>query len=125
MSGGKSRFSFVTTLLNLGLYAGWTVLYFVSLSVRSVMFTSAQAEMASQGVVNYTLSISSPLFTVLKILMYAMPVVILLWAKGVLSADKKDLPQVDRRLLITAFAVDLLAGFIAVYDVLAGKLIFV
>ena len=123
--GGKSRFSFATTLLNLGLYAGWIVLYFVSLAVRSVMFTSAQTQMAAQGVVNYSLSISSPLFTVLKILIYAMPVVVLLWMRGVLKADKKELPQVDRRLLIAAFAVDVAAGVIAVFDVMAAQLIFV
>ena len=122
--GGKSRSSFFTTLLNLGLYAGWTVLYFVCLVVRSMMFASAQSQMAAQGVVNYSLSISSPLFTVLKILIYAMPVVILLWMRGVLKADKKELPQVDRRLQIAAFAVDVIAGVIAVYDVLAGQLIF-
>ena len=124
-AGGKSRFSFVTSLINLITYGGWTVLYFVCLSVRSVMFTSTQTEMAMQGVVNYSVSISSPLFTVLKVLVYLMPVVVLLWMKGVLGADKKGLPQVDRRLLIAAFAVDLLVGVIVIFDAVAAQLIFV
>ncbi|MBQ6118729.1 MAG: hypothetical protein IJK98_05820 [Clostridia bacterium] len=123
-NGGKSRFSFVTTLLNLGLYGGWTVLYFVCLTVRSMMFTGTQAEMASQGVLNYSVTISSPLFTVLKIMIYAMPVVLFLWMRGVLSAEKKQVPQLDKKLLIAAFAVDLLAGFIVIFDVLAAKLVF-
>lgn len=123
-ASGKSRFSFVTSLLNLITYGGWTVLYFVCLSVRSVMFNSTQAEMAMQGVANYSVSISSPLFTVLKVLVYLMPVVVLLWMKGVLSADKKGLPQVDRRLLIAAFAVDLLVGVLIIFDAVAAQLIF-
>ena len=122
--GGKSRFSFVTTVCNLILYGGWNVLYFVCLSVRSAMFTGTQTEMAAQGVANYSVTISSPLFTVLKILVYLMPVVLLLWMKGVLSADKKQLPQLDKRLLIAAFAVDLLAGFVVIFDVLAAGLLF-
>lgn len=122
--GGKSRFSFVTTVLNIVLYGGWTVLYFVCLTVRSMMFTGAQAEMASQGVAVYSVSISSPLFTALKILIYAMPVVLLLWMRGVLSAEKKQLPQLDKKLLIAAFAADLLAGIIVIFDVLAARLIF-
>ena len=122
--GGKSRFSFVTTVLNIVLYGGWTVLYFVCLTVRSMMFTGAQAEMASQGVAVYSVSISSPLFTALKIMIYAMPVVLLLWMRGVLSAEKKQLPQLDKKLLIAAFAADLLAGIIVIFDVLAARLIF-
>ena len=123
-SGGQSRFSFVTTWINLALYAGWTVMYFVCLSVRSVMFTSTQTEMAMQGVASYSVSISSPLFTVLKILIYLMPVVVLLWMKGVLSADKKGLPQVNRRLLIASFAADLVAGVVVIFDAVAAKLVF-
>ena len=122
--GGKSRFSFVTTVINIALYGGWSVLYFVCLAVRSMLFTGAQAEMASQGVAVYSVSISSPLFTVLKILIYAMPVVLLLWMRGVLSAEKKQLPQLDKKLLIAAFAADLLAGIIVIFDVLAARLIF-
>lgn len=122
--GGKSRFSFVTTVLNLVLYGGWTVLYFVCLTVRSMMFTGAQAEMASQGVAAYSVTISSPLFTALKYLIYAMPVVLLLWMRGVLSAEKKQVPQLNKKLLIAAFAVDLLAGVIVIFDVLAAKLVF-
>ncbi len=122
--GGKSRFSFVTTVLNLAVYGVWTVLYFVCLTVRSMMFTGAQAEMASQGVTNYSVTISSPLFTVLKIMVYAMPVILLLWMRGVLSAEKRELPQINKKLLIAAFAVDLLVGFIVIFDVLAAKLIF-
>ena len=122
--GGKSRFSFVTTVINLVLYGGWSVLYFICLSVRSAMFNSAQVEMAAQGVQNYSVTISSPMFTVLKIMIYAMPVVLLLWMGGVLSAEKKQVPQLDKKLLIAAFAVDLLAGFIVIFDVLAARLVF-
>ena len=122
--GGNSRFSFVTTVINLILYGGWSVLYFICISARSAMFTGAQAEMAAQGVQNYSVTISSPLFTVLKIMIYAMPVVLLLWMRGVLSAEKKQVPQLDKKLLIAAFAVDLLAGFIVIFDVLAAKLVF-
>ena len=122
--GNVGRFSFVTTLLNLGLYGGWLIAYFISLGVRSAMFTSAQAEMAAQGVANYSVTISSPVFTVLKLLMYAMPVVLLLWMKGVLSADKKGLEPPDKKWLIAAFAVDLIAGFVVIFDVLAAQLVF-
>ena len=121
---GKSRFSFLTTALNLGIYAGWTVMYFVCLTVRSLMFTGTQTEMAAQGVENYSVTISSPLFIVLKILVYAMPAVLLLWMRGVLSAEKRNVPQPDKKLLVAAFAADLIAGFIIVFDVLAAKLVF-
>ena len=122
--GDVSRFSFVTTLLNLGLYGGWLIAYFISLTVRSMMFTSAQAEMAMQGVAAYSVTISSPVFTALKLLIYAMPVVVLLWMRGVLSADKKGLEPPDKKWLIAAFAADLTVGFVVVFDVLAAKLVF-
>ena len=122
--GDVSRFSFVTTLLNLGLYGGWLIAYFISLAVRSMMFTSAQAEMAMQGVAAYSVTISSPVFTVLKLLIYAMPVVVLLWMRGVLSADKKGLEPPDKKWLIAAFAADLTVGVVVVFDVLAAKLVF-
>ena len=124
VKGDVSRFSFVTTLLNLGLYGGWLIAYFISLAVRSMMFTSAQAEMAMQGVAAYSVTISSPVFTVLKLLIYAMPVVVLLWMRGVLSADKKGLEPPDKKWLIAAFAADLTVGFVVVFDVLAAKLVF-
>lgn len=124
VKGNVSRFSFVTTLLNLGLYGGWLIAYFISLAVRSMMFTSAQAEMAVQGVAAYSVTISSPVFTVLKLLIYAMPVVVLLWMRGVLSADKKGLEPPDKKWLIAAFAADLTVGFVVVFDVLAAKLVF-
>ena len=124
VKGDVSRFSFVTTLLNLGLYGGWLIAYFISLAVRSMMFTSAQAEMAVQGVAAYSVTISSPVFTVLKLLIYAMPVVVLLWMRGVLSADKKGLEPPDKKWLIAAFAADLTVGFVVVFDVLAAKLVF-
>ena len=124
VKGDVSRFSFVTTLLNLGLYGGWLIAYFISLAVRSMMFTSAQAEMAMQGVAAYSVTISSPVFTVLKLLIYAMPVVVLLWMRGVLSADKKGLEPPDKKWLIAAFAADLTVGFVVVSDVLAAKLVF-
>lgn len=124
VKGDVSRFSFVTTLLNLGLYGGWLIAYFISLAVRSMMFTSAQAEMAMQGVAAYSVTISSPVFTALKLLIYAMPVVVLLWMRGVLSADKKGLEPPDKKWLIAAFAADLTVGFVVVFDVLAAKLVF-
>lgn len=124
VKGDVSRFSFVTTLLNLGLYGGWLIAYFISLAVRSMMFTSAQAEMTMQGVAAYSVTISSPVFTVLKLLIYAMPVVVLLWMRGVLSVDKKGLEPPDKKWLIAAFGVDLMVGFIVVFDVLAAKLVF-
>ena len=124
VKGDVSRFSFVTTLLNLGLYGGWLIAYFISLAVRSMMFTSAQAEMAMQGVAAYSVTISSPVFTALKLLIYAMPVVVLLWMRGVLSADKKGLEPPGRKWLIAAFCADLIVGFVVVFDVLAAKLVF-
>ena len=121
--GKKNGFAFVMTLINLCLYAGWSVAYFICDICRNVMLANAQSQMAAQGFTEYTLVISSPVFTVLKVLLYLMPVVLIMWMAGVLSSDKKQLELPDKRLLIGACAVDIFTGILAVVDVFAVRLI--
>ena len=116
---GTSKPASVLTLLNLGVYGVWLVLYIVCTMIRASLFSQAQSQMAMSGQTQYTVTVSSPLFTALKFILYLLPVFALVWALVIRNEDKKEV-ICDKKLIIAALAVIICAAFTAFIDI--GKL---
>lgn len=121
---GDSPFLLISTIVNFALYAIWLVLYIICVVCRESMLDQAVSQMAMSGTTSYTVEISSPLFTVLRIMLYALPVVMLVWtvAIGLVSKKKKEL--CDSVFIIAAYAADFVAGTVAVIDIFAIRILF-
>lgn len=120
---GTSRPAAVFTLLNLILYGGWMIAYIVCTYIRAFVFSQAQTKMAMQGQLQYTVTVSSPVFTVLKIMLYLLPVFALAWAVIIKTEDKKAI-LCSKKLIIAALVVVICAAFTAFIDIGRTGLIF-
>lgn len=116
---GTSKPSTVLTLVNLGVYGAWLVAYIICTFVRASLFSQAQTRMAMQGQYQYTVTVSSPVFTALRVILYALPVLAVAWAIVINREDKKAV-ICDKKLLIATLVVVLCAAFTAFIDI--GKL---
>ena len=120
---GTSKPAAVLTLINLFVYAIWLIIYIVCTFIRASLFSQAQAQMALQGQYNYTVTVSSPVFVFLKVMLYVLPVLALAWAIVINRADKKNI-LCDKKLIIVALAVVVCAAFTAFVDIGRLGLIF-
>ena len=120
---GTSKSVSVLTILNLVLYGGWLILYFVCTIIRETVFNSTQARMASQGQMQYTITFSSPIISFLKIMIYLLPVLAIVWAIFISRKDKKNI-ICDKKLIIVALCVVVAAAFVAFIDIGSVGLIF-
>lgn len=121
---GDSPFLLVSSIVNFAVYAAWFVIYIVCVVCREVMLGQAVTQMALSGTENYVVEISSPLFTVLKLMLYALPVIMLVWTVAVAVVSKKKKELCDNVFIIGAYAADFLAGMVAVIDIFAVRIIF-
>lgn len=116
---GTSKPTAVLTLVNLIVYGVWLVLYIICTMIRASLFDQAQSQMMMQGQYQYTVTVSSPLFTVLKVILYMLPVLALAWAV-VLNREDKKAVICDKKLIIATLAVIGVAAFTAFIDI--GKI---
>ena len=116
---GTSTPATVLTLVNLGVYGVWLLTYIICTFIRASLFSQAQTQMAMQGQYQYTVTVSSPLFTVLRVILYALPVLSVVWAIVLNREDKKSV-ICDKKLLIATLVVVICAAFTAFIDI--GKL---
>lgn len=121
---GDSKALFVVSAVNFILYAVWFAAYVICLFLRSAAFNSAQSTMALSGQVNYTVEVTSPFFAVLRIFVYFLPALLLLWTVLLMVADKKRKTLPDKRIIVAVFGVDLLSAAMVMIDVTASHMIF-
>lgn len=119
----ENAFLSAATLLGGIFSAVWAVLYIVVLNIRASMFTSAQATMLSRGQTSYSLTFDSPLLGVLKVLIYFIPVLAVLFAAALKTADNKG-HRYGRKMIIAVLCVIVFAGVLAGFDIGFAHLIF-
>lgn len=120
---GTSKPATVLTLVNFSVYGAWLIIYIVCTFIRASLFTQAQTRMAMQGQYQYTITVSSPVFAVLRVVLYILPVLALAWAIVVNREDKKAV-ICDKKVLIATLAVVISAAFTAFIDIGKMGLIF-
>lgn len=121
---GDSGFLFVFSLINFFLYGAWFVAYVICLMLRESAFNSAQSSMAISGQTNYTIEVSSPFFSVLRVLLYALPVFIVIWLIALKAIDSKRKDLCDNKIILAVFGVDAAAALMAAFDMFASHMIF-
>ena len=121
---GNYRFASVTTAVNFVYCIFWLISYIISVFSRESFFAQYEARMAADGIFAYHVELASPFFVFLKVLLYLLAVVIILWTVAVVLGDKnkKDLP--GKKLLLAVFGVDVIVGITAVIDAASVGLLF-
>jgi hypothetical protein len=115
---GFARHTLVLGVLSLF----WDCAYFFTLIERTVQFNETERTYLMQGVREFTMTFESPLISVLKVLMYVLPVLILIWALRFRRADKKN-AYYNRRTLAVVLALIIVAVFILVLDLTGQHLL--
>jgi hypothetical protein len=102
----------------------WAAIYIICVFLRDSMISQAVSNMAMQGATEYSLVISSPMFTILKVMIWIMPVAGILWAVSTVLAEKKDHLLCEKKLLITTLVIIGISAVIAVADLAKIHMIF-
>ena len=121
---GDSRFFFIFSIVNTGLFAVWDVAYIVCIFLRNAAFSTAQTNMAITGQTEYTVEVTSPFFPVLRIVVYLLPVVLAVWTAVLYALDRKNKELTDNKLIFAAFGADILAAILCALDITAIHMIF-
>ncbi len=108
---GFAVFSLIMGCVNLL----WNVLYVAGLILRTMEFDAAERMLLLQGQRNYTIIFNWPVLPVLKVIMYVLPVLALLWAFLFKRADnKKD--YYNKKTVIVLLCLIALAMVFTVID---------
>ncbi len=121
---GGSKSLFTVSAINFILYAVWFAAYIICLILRASAFNSAQSTMALSGQMNYTVEVTSPFFAVLRVFIYFLPVLLLLWTVLLMVADKKRKVLPDKIIILSVFGADLLSAAMVMVDITAAHMIF-
>ncbi len=115
---GFAVFTLVTGAFNLF----WSMLYFSGLISRTVMFDTAERALLLQGTRSYVIEFSSPILTVLRVLMYLLPVLAVVWALVFRSAENKK-HYYNKKTVIVFLCLIVLSMVLTVVDMMALHLI--
>ncbi len=102
----------------------WAATYIVCVYLRDSMISQAVSNMAMQGATEYSLVISSPMFTILKVMIWIMPIAGILWAVSTVLAEKKGHLLCENKLIITTLVIIGISAVIAVADLAKIHMIF-
>ena len=121
---GDSKPLFVLSCINAALFAVWNITYIICIFLRNAALTTAQTNMAITGQAEYVVEVTSPVFPVLRVLVYLLPVLLGVWTLLLFLADRKEQKLADTKLIFTAFGADILAAVICALDITAVHMIF-
>lgn len=121
---GDSKAFFVFTVINGVLNTMWLTVYLVCLALRAQAFNTAQANMMLTGQSSYTVEVTSPFFTVLRIFAYLLPVIITVWTVLMLVNDRKNKKLCDKWLIGTVFGMELVSALLIAADITMLHMVF-
>ena len=121
---GTDRFFAVSTLCCGGLSVIWALLYWFMIGERSASFRQAAVTMAQQGRADYTVIFSSPLLTLLKVLLGILAAFSVMWAVSAVLADRKRSDTGKKWVLFAVLGLLLFVGGLTLYDLGAAGLVF-
>ena len=121
---GGSKGFFILSLINGGFYAVWAIAYIVCTILRASAFSSAQSSMAIGGYSVYTLEVTSPMFAVLRVLVYTLPLVLAVWIGWLALCDKKRHTLPSSALVVGVFGADVISALLCTLDITTLHMIF-
>ena len=124
IKSGDSKFFFILSLINGGLYAAWFAAYIICTVLRNSAFNSAQASMAIGGYTTYTVEVTSPMFGVLRAFAYVLPAILLVWIAVLFVLDRKNVKLCDNKLVVAVFGADVLTALVCALDITSLHMIF-
>ncbi len=116
-------FSFVMTAVNMIVSVLWGIVYISLLMYRSSVFSSMEMN-TTLNVPAYTVIFSSPLFAVLRVLVYVLPAVYIVWAVSVATAHRRNKKLCTGAFLYASVGLDFLVAVLTLFDLAAANLIF-
>ncbi len=121
---GDSRFFFILSLINTAIFAVWDIVYILCTMLRNAAFSTAQTNMALTGQSVYTVEVTSPVFGILKAVVFSLPVILAVWTAALFITERKNKELCSTVLIIAAFAFDALAAILCAADIAALNMIF-
>lgn len=121
---GDSRLFFVFSLVAGIFNILWFGIYTVCLFLRTQVFNTAQTNMMLSGQSTYTVEVTSPLFGVLKVLAYVIPVIITVWTVLLLVNDKKGRHLCDKWIIGSVFGAQLISALLVTADITMWHMVF-
>lgn len=116
-------FTFVMTAVNMIVSVLWVMVYVSLLMYRHSVFSSMEMS-TSLNIPAYTVIFSSPLFAVLRVLAYILPVVYVVWAVAVATASKRHKKLCTGAFLYVCVGFDFLVAVLTCFDLALANLIF-
>ena len=111
-------FTLITGILNIL----WDFLYFVTVANRELVMGATESSLRSQGQTSYTITFESPLIGLLKVVMYLLPVLAVVWAILFKRADSQKYFY-NKKTVIVMLCLIALAMFLTVIDLTALHLL--
>lgn len=116
-------FTFVMTAVNMIVSVLWVLVYVSLVMYRDSVFSSMEMS-SSLNIPAYTVIFSSPLFAVLRVLVYMLPAVYVVWAAAVATAGKRNKKLCTGAFLYACVGLDFLVAVLTLFDLAAANLIF-
>lgn len=120
---GTDMFTFVMTAANMLVSVLWVLVYTSLIMYRDSVFSSMEMN-TSLNIPAYTVIFSSPLFAVLRVLLYVLPAVYIVWAAAVATAGKRNRKLCTGAFLYACVGLDVLVALFTLFDLAAANLIF-
>ena len=117
-SKGFSVFTLIAAIFNIL----WDILYVVAGIIRSVMMSSTERTLQLQGQTSYTLIFESPMLSILKVFMYLLPILAVVWTILFKKTDSKG-TYYNRKIVIVFVCLIALTMLFTVIDLTSMHLL--
>ncbi len=115
---GFKVFTLIAGILNIL----WDFMYVMTVANRELVMGATESTLRSQGQTSYTITFESPLIGLLKVVMYLLPVLAVVWAILFKRADSQKY-YYNKKIVIAVLCLIALAMFITVIDLTALHLL--
>ena len=117
-SKGFSVFTLIAAIFNIL----WDILYVVAGITRSVMMSNTELALQAQGQTSYTLIFESPMLSILKVFMYLLPILAVVWTILFKKTDGKG-TYYNRKIVIVFVCLIALTMLFTVIDLTSMHLL--
>ncbi len=121
---GESRALYRFSYINMIAHILWIITYIICFAMRYSAFSSTIDQMTLMGYNEFTVSVTSPFFGILRFFSVVMLIIIIVWSLMFFHASRKGKKLCSNKFLVTVFSVDFIFAFICTLDVAVYRMIF-
>lgn len=121
---GESRALYRFSYINMIAHILWIITYVICVVMRYSAFSSTVNQLTLMGYNEFTVSVASPFFGILRFFSVVMLIIIVVWSFMFFHASRKGKKLCSNKFLVAVFSVDFIFAFICMLDVSAYHMIF-